>query len=197
MKRFIRQYSENITGVISCFDRVLFKVYLPLGWGDAMEKFLAYQGLRIKHFGDFVKQQSQRIADHAEQFVKRSRRRYIYLNGPHRKEALAKDIARDEGITEGLVCVMRAVEPCQSFKMIPGEKRPRLVNARRKCLTFYFYFLDPKLGLLHVRLQSWFPLLMQVCINGHEILARQMDKHNIQYHQQDNAFTWIEELSMC
>ncbi|MCB9937491.1 MAG: hypothetical protein H6823_04565 [Planctomycetaceae bacterium] len=29
MKRFIRQYSENITGVISCFDRVLFKGYLP------------------------------------------------------------------------------------------------------------------------------------------------------------------------
>jgi len=33
VKRFIRQYSENITGVISCFDRVLFKGYLPILFG--------------------------------------------------------------------------------------------------------------------------------------------------------------------
>jgi hypothetical protein len=193
VKRFIRQYSEKITGVISCFDRVLFKGYLPLGWGEAMEHFLALQGLKIKDFGKFVQQQSQRIADHAEQFATRSHRQYIYLNGPHRKEALAKDIAQREGITQGLVCVLRTVEPCQSFKMVPGEKRPRLVGARRKCLTFYFYFLDPKLGMLHVRLQSWFPLVMQVCINGHEVLARKMDQHQIKYRQQDNAFTWIED----
>lgn len=193
MKRFVRQYNEKITGVISCFDRVLFKGYLPLGWGDAMEKFLACQGLRIKDFGKFVQQQSQRLADHAERLAIQSKRQYVYLNGPHRKEALAKDIAQSEGITQGLVCVMRAVEPCQSFKMIPGDRRPRLVTARRKCLAFYFYFLDPKLGLLHVRLQSWFPLVMQICINGHEILARKLDKHHIKYRQQDNAFTWIED----
>lgn len=193
MKRFIRQYSERISGVISCFDRLLFKGYLPLGWGDAMEGFLARQGLRIKDFGTFVKQQSQRIAEHAEQLAKQSKRQYVYLNGSERKEALAKEIAQREGLTQGLVCVMRIVEPCQSFKMIPAEKRPRLVGARRKCLTFYFYFLDPKLGLLHVRLQSWFPLVMQVCLNGHEVLARKLDKHKIKYRQQDNAFTWIED----
>jgi len=77
--------------------------------------------------------------------------------------------------------------------MIPGDRRPRLVAARRKCLTFYFYFLDSKLGLLHVRLQSWFPLVMQICVNGHEILARKLDKHGIGYRKQGNAFTWIED----
>jgi len=103
VKRLIRQYSEKIMGVISCFDRVLFKGYLPLGWGDAMEHFLASRGWNIKDFGKFVQQQSQRIANYAEQFAKRSQRRYIYLNGPHRKEAMAKGIVQREGITEGLV----------------------------------------------------------------------------------------------
>ena len=98
-----------------------------------------------------------------------------------------------EGLQQGLVCVMRAVEPCQSFKLVPGEGRPRLVPAQRKCLCFYFYFLDPKLGLVHVRLQSWFPLVVQVCLNGHEILARKLAKHGIAYHKEDNAFTWIED----
>ena len=47
VKRFARQYNESITGMLSCFDRILFKGYLPIGWGDSMEGFLARQGLRI------------------------------------------------------------------------------------------------------------------------------------------------------
>lgn len=27
-----------------------------------------------------------------------------------------------------------------------------------KCLHFYFYFIDRDLGMIHVRLQSWFPM---------------------------------------
>jgi len=40
VKRFARQYNELISGMLSCFDRILFKGYLPLGWGDSMEGFL-------------------------------------------------------------------------------------------------------------------------------------------------------------
>ena len=29
MKRFINQYNELVTGMLSCFDRILFKGYLP------------------------------------------------------------------------------------------------------------------------------------------------------------------------
>ena len=47
---------------------------------------------------------------------------------------------------------------------------------------------------MHVRIQSWFPLVIQVCLNGHEILARKLDKHGIAYHKEDNAFTWIEDV---
>ena len=192
VKRFINQYNELITGMLSCFDRILFKGYLPL-WGDGMQAFLTNQGLRIKDFSKFVQKHSARIAGHAERLAKNSGRPYLYLNGPHRKEAIVQGMIEAEGLQQGLVCVMRAVEPCQSFKMVPGEGRPRLIPARRKCLCFYYYFLDPKLGLVHVRIQSWFPLVIQVCLNGHDILARKLDKHGIAYRQEDNAFTWIED----
>lgn len=78
--------------------------------------------------------------------------------------------------------------------MVPGEGRPRLVSAWRKCLTFYFYFLDRKMGLMRVRIQSWFPLSIQVCINDHELLARKLDRHRIAYRKEDNAFTWIADV---
>jgi hypothetical protein len=195
MNRFVSQYTKMIHGTVSCFDRLLFKGYLPLQWGEAMERFLARRGKRITEFGRFVQKQSQRIARHAEQAARKSRRPFIYLSGNSRKEDLVRDILARDGVTEGLVCVLRTVEPCQSFKMVPGKGRPRLVSARRKCLFFYFYFLDRQWGLVHVRIQSWFPLVIQVCCNGHEILARKLDQHGIAYHKQDNAFTWIEDVA--
>ena len=47
---------DRITEVISCFDRMLFKSYLPPGWSDAMEGLLSWQGLLIKDFGKFAEQ---------------------------------------------------------------------------------------------------------------------------------------------
>ena len=37
VKDFVDRYIEKITGVVSCFDRILFKGYLPLGFGTAMD----------------------------------------------------------------------------------------------------------------------------------------------------------------
>ncbi len=48
--------------------------------------------------------------------------------------------------------------------------------------------------MLHVRLQTWLPLTIQVCINGREYLARQMLAAGISYTQADNCFTAIGEL---
>ena len=44
VKRFAHQYNELITGMISCFDRIVFKGCLPIGRGDAVEGFLGQQG---------------------------------------------------------------------------------------------------------------------------------------------------------
>lgn len=193
VKKFLNHFNDRITGVISCFDRMLFKGYLPLGWPGAMEGLLARQGLKIKDFKSFVMRHSQTIKDHAEAFAAREGRPFLYLNGKVRKDDYAREIAERDGVTEGLVCVIRVLEPCQSFKTVPGEGRPRLVNASRKCLCYYFYFLDREFGLLHVRIQSWFPLVIQICLNGHEWLARKLDRHGVAYRQEDNAFLWIED----
>ncbi len=193
MKKFIQQFNEKISGVISCFDRMLFKGYLPLGWPGAMEGLLARQGLRIMEFKPFVMKHSERIKRHAEAVAARHDRPFLYLNGRIRKDDFVRKMAEADGITEGLVCVLRVLEPCQSFKIVPGEGRPGLVNAGRKCLCFYFYYLDREFGLMHVRIQSWFPLVIQICLNGHEWLARKLDRHGIEYRKQDNAFLWISD----
>ena len=196
MRNFVRKHSEKISGTLSCFDRLLFKGYLPLGWADGMTGFMGSQGFLIKDFKRFVFAHSERIRKHAEAVAEKTGRPYVYLTGNGiRKEDRVRRIAERDGVTEGLICILRAVEPCQSFKVVPGQGRPRLVNAQRKCLCFYFYFIDREFGLMHIRIQSWFPLVIQICINGHEWLARKLDKHGVAYHKDDNAFLWIADCS--
>jgi len=60
--------------------------------------------------------------------------------------------------------------------------------------AFYFYWLDPEFGLIHVHLQSWFPFPVQVWINGREWLARQLDLEGIGYVRYQNTFLEIDDL---
>ena len=71
MQKFLDKYSSLITGKLSCFDRVIFKGYLPVTWPKAMKDLLYRDGLLIKDFGGFVQRHSQRIREHAEAFAQR------------------------------------------------------------------------------------------------------------------------------
>lgn len=194
MKTFLEKYGDRITGTISCFDRLLFKGYLPLTWPKAMEKLIAREGLKIKDFKDFVQSCSQQLKDHAKAVAEESDRSYLHLTGPVRKEDLARDIAERDKITEGLVCILSVVESCQSFAVMPAEGRPKIVNRGRKCLCLYYYFLDRELGLVHVRLQTWFPFTVQIYLNGHDWLAGKLERHGIDFHKHENSFVWIDDI---
>ena len=54
--------------------------------------------------------------------------------------------------------------------------------------------MHEELGFLHLRLQTWFPFLVQVCVNGREWLGRQMDKAGIAYRREESCFPWIGDV---
>lgn len=194
VQKFVEKYSDQMTGALSCFDRVLFKGYLPLGWPEAMEALLGRQGRLIKDFKAFVTEQSARFMTWADDLAEKHGRPHLFLRKRMKKEKFVEQMIRRDGLTDGLVCVLRAVETCQSFRVVRGEKRPRLQAETRKCLCYYFYFLDREFGLMHVRIQSWFPLTIQVCVNGHEWLARQMTKRGMTFTKVDNAFVELGDV---
>ena len=147
MQKFIEKYNGQMSGVLSCFDRVLFKGSLPLGWPDAMEALLGRQGRLIKDFKAFVTEQSARFMTWADDLAGKHGRPHLFLRKRTKKEKLVEQMIRRDGLTDGLVCVLRAVETCQSFKVVPGDKRPKLQAETRKCLCDDFYFPDRELGL--------------------------------------------------
>ena len=54
-----------------------------------------------------------------------------------------------------------------------GRSRPK-TRQQRRCLHVYFYYMDREFGWMHVRLQTWFPFAIQVCINGREWLGQKL-----------------------
>ena len=92
---------------------------------------------------------------------------------------------------EGLLLVLCVMETCRGYRLAHGEGRPKLVNRDRLQRVLYYYYNDPQFGLMHVRLQTFFPLTIQVYVNGHEWLARQLLADRIGFVQCDNSFTSV------
>ena len=181
MRKFLAKHGAAITGTLSCFDRLLFKGHLALGYDQAMANFLLQRGIPFTRFKPFVLAQAERLKTHARALAEQTGRPWEYFESPVRKDQRARAIAERDGITAGLVCVFSTVEPCRTFRLADAPGRPTLRSAWRKCLFLYFYFIDPEFGLLHVRLQTWFPFTIHVYVNGHEGLARQLDQRGVRY----------------
>jgi hypothetical protein len=193
MDAFVAKHQHVIRGVLSCFDRVLFRGYVPLMSGYAMAEFLKLKQVQRRTLKAFLLTQAERVKQHAFSVAAAAGRPYQYLSGPTRKEDLARQIADRDGLTEALVCVFSVLEPCRTFSLVWKDASPFVRPAQRKCLPLYFYFLDRQLGLIHVKLQTWFPFPLQVYVNGHEWLARRLDRHGVKYCKRDNAFLHVSD----
>ncbi len=198
MERFIERHKNRIKAIIHGFDRLLFRGTLrSIVYPEGMDIFLSSQHVLYKHFKTFAEKVSNRVKEHAKAIAKRAGRPLIHIKSPKAdKEGMARKIMAKDGIKEGLICVLTCVEPCQSYTMRgdAASKKLQLVAGQRQCLHIYFYFIDREFGLMHLRLQTWLPLTIQVCMNGREYLARQMDKAGIKYQRRDNCFTHIEDI---
>lgn len=197
MDAFIQRHQEDVIGVLSGFDRMRFRGTLrSISYAEGVDRFLGAAGVRYKDFKEYVLGLSQRLIDHGEQVARQAGRPFEYQASSSRdKQARALEIAERDGITEGLVCILRCVEPCMSFGIRRNAKgQVGFRSEQRKCLHLYYYYLDREFGLMHVRVATWLPFGISVCLNGREYLARRMSKAGIAFEQRDNCFVWIEDL---
>jgi hypothetical protein len=169
---FLTKFTSLIVSVLSCFDRVIFRGHLPISNGPALEGFVDHV-LKIRRcdFMAFAEKESETVVDHAKRLVQETGAEHHFLKGYHRKDKLVDRILRERPIFEGLICVFCCMECCPSFRLLYGKGRPSLVNARRQQRVLYFYFLNPELDLIHIRLTTWFPFAVQVYVNGHSCLV--------------------------
>ena len=122
----------------------------------------------------FLLANPERVKAHAIALAHKDGRPTITWAPSCAREDAARKLAERDGIMDGLVGVFSTLEPCRTLSLRFTTGRPYWQLAKRKCLHLYDYFMDRDFGLIHVRVQSWFPLQIQLYLNGHEWLARKL-----------------------
>ena len=202
MQDFINKYRDQINGTLSGFDRIVFRGTLRgLNYGyfdrklgsmvaQGMEQYLWKNKILFKDFQDHVKGLSQKVKQASIQGLEKLGLPALFLRNPSEdKEAIAREIAKDKKVESGLVCALSSVEPGITFE----HRGTHLVRRLKPCQAVYQYQINPQVGWMYARLQTWFPFNIQVGMNGREWLARQMDQAGLKYRQQGNCFVWIED----
>ena len=80
LSRFVAKFTSLIVGVLSCFERVIFKGYLPLTNGPALEGFVDHVlRIRRKDFMAFAEGQAETLIDFAKRLAHEAAAEYHYL----------------------------------------------------------------------------------------------------------------------
>ncbi len=118
MKEFIRKYENRIYGALSCFDRMIFRGYLPIMSGWAMAEFLYRLNVNFGNLKAFLLQNSERVKNHAIAMAKKHGRPFRYLASNIDKDETARQLAARDGIQHGLICIFSILEPCRTFSFL-------------------------------------------------------------------------------
>lgn len=198
MEAFINRFSGIIKGTISGFDRIVFKGFLlPLMSAAQVMSFCRSRGILNKDYKPWMMKQTARIIEAADRYAKDHCGCGVIpiSTWRTRKEELAHERQQAEGIESGLIGVWSCLESAFSYRARYSETSgyPQLRNYRTRCKHLYFYFDDEELGFMNIRLQTWFPYPIQICLNGREWLRRSLEREGIDFIAKGNKFLHIAD----
>lgn len=191
------RYGDRLAGVLSCYDRIVITGTLPgVCYAGGMTSFLFARKIRIFDYARFAEPLRERIRTRAQEVCFEAGIEIEHINKPHiRKEDVVAKVLERRGDHPGLVHVISAMEACESYRPWHDKASGKtfLKPDSGKCLHYYFYFIDEKLGLCYLRVPTWCPFRLQFYCNGHSWLARKLAAAGIEFTLADNAFLRIAD----
>jgi hypothetical protein len=199
MHPFLTSFAALVWGVLSGFERLFFsgtlrRVSYCLGLPN-------YLWARRIPFKDFAAHSLAITARREETSLRPARelgRAIRSLNSAqHSQEDRARAMAARDRLRDGLICVLRRVDPCRSFRINKNHQTRELEirYRQRTCLHLYPYQMHPVFGFRHARMQTWFPGRVWVCLHGRDWLARQLDQAKLPSVRRANTFTGLEDVA--
>jgi hypothetical protein len=202
MQQFTEKYTDQIVGILSGFDRLVFRGSLRrLNYGHwdralgalvarGMEEYLWQNKILFKHYAQHVKQVSERLKQASLKSYRERNLPVIFLRSSQvDKEKLARRVAEEKQIRSGPVCALSSLEPSPTFE----HRGKNIIRRQRPCGVLYHYQIHPEVGWMYARIQTWFPFNVQIGLNGREWRARQMARAGLSYHQQGNCLVGMED----
>jgi hypothetical protein len=194
MESFLHRFVLAVCGILSGFDRLVFKGRLPQLYSPkGMECYASANHVLIKNYKQHAKEVTRQVMAASLVDWAKENGRYSYLNSSKlSKDKEARKLL--EGcLTKEEPVVLQCVEPCWTFGTPSIDSRLSIRGEFGKCSVLYHYMLHPLFGWMYIRLQTWFPFEVQIGLNGREWLAHRMDREGMQYQRSDNKFLWVED----
>ena len=189
---------DRLHGVLSCYDRMVMTGTLPQAcYAAGMTAFLSTRGIRIFDYPRFAEPLRDAIRSRAQELAESAGIEIEHINKAHiRKEDVVAKVLERRANHPGLVHVISAMEACQSYKPWHDKASGKtfLKPDTGKCLHYYFYFIDPLVGLCYLRVPTWCPFRLQFYCNGHGWLARRLAAKRIGFTLADNAFVRLDDF---
>ncbi len=190
---------DHVTLEVECIDRVYLNGYVPsVQWPGGFIRFVKEQlGLPIPSTAA-VEPMRNAFVKSVEDFVVREGVELLSFSKGERKDDLAQArLAKRDG-QEGVLFVGKAQEKAKVFRTSKrrtrtGRTYPWIHWGTAMPTHFYFYVVDDDFGLMFVKICSYFPYAIKVCVNGHEWVKRQLTKEGIGFEALDNGILSCED----
>ncbi len=141
MELLTKRYAEKITGILSCYDRIVVKGTLPtVCYPKGMTRYLFEKDSRVFDYAKFAEPLGEKIKTTAEQLAAGNELTIEFIKSHKgRKEDIVKK--HFDGEKQGLIYILSAMEACQTYKPWHDKVSHKnyLKSDQGKCLHYYSY----------------------------------------------------------
>jgi hypothetical protein len=202
MSSFLARFDSLVRFVLSGFDRIRFRgESRRLNNARGLDTYLYQEKIRYVDFWDHCKSLTEKVRDGSEQIARERGVPIQHLNSPNTdKEATARALAAAQPCSHpsGQIALLTCVESCNSYRCRRNaEGRIYPVKEPTRCRHDYHYFQHPELGFCYVRVQTYFPFVVRVGLNGRQWLYQQLRNRKVKFEHQENLLTAMKDPGLA
>lgn len=184
---------EHVTLDIECLDRLYLNGYLPtLQSSGQLVTFLTQHRGRPIPSPTLLQQMTEAFGHATRAYAAVQQIPIVHFARGARKEDVAAEHRARLASAEGVVIIGIAQEKAHAFKASKRSDGPMVgfqYSRQSVYVNYYsFYLLDDDFGPAFIKVCTYAPFTLTVCLNGHEWAERQLTKAGGAFTALDNGF---------
>jgi len=205
METFHKLFGSLLGFVYHCFDRIVIQGYLPL---LTRPEHIVHFFRDVHHVYPVTKDALAKRTQEYQQWVEAFARNHrIAIEWADDKALKAKGLKREDYVRPygtsmerrkrfGPYFILKSLEQGPKFgvrvpKYPTDDPNYRIVTRQRSRYThYYFYIRDEVLGPIVMCVGSFLPFQTTYYLNGHHIIAGELQRRGVRFRKDDNAFLW-------
>jgi hypothetical protein len=193
MPTILELLRDHVSLDIECVDRVYLNGYMPtMQTSGALVYFLErHRGAMIASPA-LLGEISHRLVADVEAFAQANHIPIVRFQKGQRKDDIAAQYRRKFTAVEGVIFIGIAQEQLSGFKARKEMKGKcvRFQFSRQPVFVkvYYFYVQDAEFGPGFIKIGTYAPYPVKVCLNGHEWVKQQLRRAGIAFESLDNGF---------